>query len=353
MQCETVRRVSEQMEMLHNASGGWPSPLWCAPMERPIRLMPLDAASIRELIRKTVAQYLREKDAGSPEKLSDLELFQCAQAAALKKEILKAGQKLWIRQYVDGNGGNISARICDERVVCTPTLCSKGDLREEDLSLVDLENRQLCGSCPQTSEILLHLQIYKAVPQARAVIHCHPPYATAHAVAGVIPPGNLIPEQEVFVGPVALAPYETPGTMAFARTILPFVQQHNTILLGNHGIVCWADSVTHAEWYVEVVETYCKTVMIASQLRSPLPEIPPDKILDLLAIKKRLGLPDARFPQNEGLPAAPAVGVAHREQRSDGDRKAAANTFPKSSAEEIDKLTERLTAELLKHLEDR
>jgi L-fuculose-phosphate aldolase len=140
--------------------------------------------------------------------------------------------------------------------------------------------------------------------------------------------------------------------MAFARTILPFVQQHNTILLGNHGIVCWADSVTHAEWYVEVVETYCKTVMIASQLRSPLPEIPPDKILDLLAIKKKLGLPDARFPQNEQRHAAPAE-VALQEQRGDGNANAAANGFPKSSAEEIDKLAERLTAELLKHLEDR
>jgi L-fuculose-phosphate aldolase len=134
------------------------------------------------------------------------------------------------------------------------------------------------------------------VPRARAVIHCHPPYATAHAVAGVIPQGNLIPEQEVFVGPVALAPYETPGTKQFAETILPFVRNHNTVLLANHGIVCWADSVTHAGWFVEVVETYCKTIMIASQLRSPLPQIPAGKIHELLEIKKRLGLPDARLP---------------------------------------------------------
>ncbi|MGH9616576.1 MAG: class II aldolase/adducin family protein [Acidobacteriaceae bacterium] len=66
------------------------------------------------------------------------------------------------------------------------------------------------------------------------------------------------PEQEVFVGPVALAPYETPGTQAFAETVLPYVKNHNTILLTNHGVVCWADTVTHAEWYVEVVDTYCK-----------------------------------------------------------------------------------------------
>jgi L-fuculose-phosphate aldolase len=93
-----------------------------------------------------------------------------------------------------------------------------------------------------------------------------------------------------------LAPYETPGTLAFARTIHPFAKDHNAILLANHGVVCWADTITHAEWYVEIVDTYCKTIHIASQLRPNLPEIPLDKIADLLALKRRLGmaLPDAR-----------------------------------------------------------
>jgi L-fuculose-phosphate aldolase len=321
-------------------------------MDRPTRLIPVDDATVRDVVRKVLTDYLQKEDSISPETCSALELYQSDEAVAIKKEMLKAGQKLWIRQYVDGNGGNISARISGDRVICTPTLCSKGDLREEDLSLVDLENRQVCGSCRQTSEILLHLQIYKAVPEARAVIHCHPPYATAHAVAGVVPQGNLIPEQEVFVGPVALAPYETPGTIAFARTILPFVRRHNTILLANHGIVCWADTVAHAEWYVEVVETYCKTVMIASQLRASLPEIPPDKIVDLLAIKKKLGLPDARFPQTDGL-SEPAGIAVDDEHRSDGKSSPAKNAVAKLSAEEIEKLVESLSAELLKHLEDR
>jgi rhamnose utilization protein RhaD (predicted bifunctional aldolase and dehydrogenase) len=87
--------------------------------------------------------------------------------------------------------------------------------------------------------------------------------------------------------------------MAFAKTVLPFVQDHNTILLANHGIVCWGDTITHAEWYVEVVDTYCKTVMIARQLGSPIHEIPADKIADLLAIKKKLGLPDPRLAAGE------------------------------------------------------
>jgi L-fuculose-phosphate aldolase len=222
-------------------------------------------------------------------------LFSAPAAIAVKEEIMRAGRKLWQRAYVDGNGGNISARISEDYVICTPTLCSKGDMQREDLSLVDLNNCQICGDRAQTSEILLHLEIYKAVPGARAVIHCHPPYATAHALAGIVPRGNMVPEQVVFVGPIALAPYETPGTLAFARTVLPFVEDHNTILLTNHGVVCWADTVDHAEWYVEVVENYCKTLVIASQLGVPVNEIPANKIGGLLAMKEKLGLPDPRL----------------------------------------------------------
>jgi L-fuculose-phosphate aldolase len=252
-----------------------------------------------------------------PPRLEPNSLFNSAAAEAIKEEIIRTGKKLWQRAYVDGNGGNISARISHEYVICTPTLCSKGDMEIGDLSLVDLNNSQICGDRPQTSEILLHLEIYKAVPAARAVIHCHPPYATAHAMAGIAPRGNLVPEQEVFVGPVAVAPYETPGTMAFARTILPFVTDHNTLLLANHGIVCWADTVTHAEWYVEVVENYCKTLLIASQLGAPIQEIPADKIGGLLAMKEKLGLPDPRLTERHPAATAscdsPALPLASKE----------------------------------------
>jgi L-fuculose-phosphate aldolase len=169
----------------------------------------------------------------------------------------------------------------------------------DDLGLVDMDGKQLVGSRPRSSEILLHLEIMKAVPQATAVLHCHPPYATAYAITGLVPPACIIPEQEVFVGTVALSPYETPGTQAFAETVLPYVREHNTILLSNHGIVCWADTVTHAEWYAEVVDTYCHTLVIASHLGSPLTKIPAEKAAHLLDLKKKLGMPDARYGLQE------------------------------------------------------
>ncbi|MGA7342406.1 MAG: class II aldolase/adducin family protein [Terracidiphilus sp.] len=226
---------------------------------------------------------------------SNPRLFFTPEAEAIKKEICAVGRKLWMRQFVDGNGGNISYRIGPNEVLCTPTLVSKFDLTPEDLCMVDLEGNQIAGTKPRTSEIFLHLEIYKAVPEAKSAVHCHPPHATAYAITGRVPPNLIIPEFEVFVGKVAISPYETPGTSEFAQTVLPYVKQHNTVLLANHGIVCWADTVTHAEWYAEVLETYCWTLMLAAQLGVPISHLSERHGSDLLDIKKKLGLPDIRF----------------------------------------------------------
>jgi L-fuculose-phosphate aldolase len=223
-------------------------------------------------------------------------LFRSPEAERIKAEIVTTGKKLWHRQFVDGNGGNISYRIGPNEVLCTPTLCSKYDLTPELICMVDLEGHQIAGSAARTSEIFLHLQIYKTVPEAKGVVHCHPPHATAYAIAGRVPPSGIVPEFDVFVGAVALTPYETPGTQRFAETVIPYVKNYNTVLLGNHGIVCWADTVTHAEWYAEVLETYCWTLTIAAgQLGVPVGRIPAAKTEDLLNIKRRLGLPDPRL----------------------------------------------------------
>jgi L-fuculose-phosphate aldolase len=222
-------------------------------------------------------------------------LFSTPEAEAIKLEICAVGRKLWNRAYVDGNGGNISYRIGPNEVLCSPTLVSKLDLTPADLCLVDLDGVQIAGTKPRTSEIFLHLEIYKAVPEAKACVHCHPPHATAYAITGRVPPNGIIPEFEVMVGKVAVSPYETPGTAAFAQTVIPYVREHNTVLLSNHGIICWADTVTHAEWYAEVLDTYCWTLMLASQLGVPISQISERQTTDLLDIKKKLGLPDSRF----------------------------------------------------------
>ncbi len=230
---------------------------------------------------------------------SDEAILNSPEAVTIKQEMIRVGRKLWDRQYVDGNGGNITHRITPDRVICTPTLLSKADLTLDDFCLVDLEGNQVAGKAKRTSEVYLHLEVYKTVPEARAAVHAHPPHATAYAISGRVPPRCVIPEQDVFVGSVAISPYETPGTREFANTIVPYVKNHNTILLANHGLICWADTVTHAEWYVEVVDTYCRTLMLAAQLGNGITRFSPAKQAALLEIKKRLGLPDSKYGLEE------------------------------------------------------
>lgn len=270
-------------------------------------------------------------------------ILNSPEAEKIKEEIVAVGKKLWMRQYVDGNGGNISYRIAENAVICTPTLTSKADLKTSDMCLVDLEGKQLAGSAARTSEILLHLEIYKAVPEAKSCVHCHPAHATAYAITGRVPITCVIPEFEVFVGKVALSPYETPGTKKFAETVIPYVKKHNTVLLQNHGIICWADTVTHAEWYVEVTDTYCWTLMLANQLGSPITHITPEKNDDLLELKKKLGLPDIRHDLKEcqlcDLPEFPG-GIAVVPEAISGGPQSSAKA---ASQTEIDALVQTVT----------
>lgn len=265
------------------------------------------SVSIAEKVKVVVQAAMEAKHVAARAYSSPVEAAHSREADAFRAEIIAVGRKLWERQYVDGNGGNISVRLGDKYVLCTPTMMSKRDLEAGDICLSDLEGNILSGGRARTSELLLHLQIYNANQRARAVVHCHPAYATAFALTGSAPPVGLVSEYEVFIGPAAVAPYETPGTQAFAETVLPFVEDHNTILLTNHGVVCWSDTVTHAEWLVEVLENYCKTCVIAQQIGRPLTFIPDDKIQELLALKRRIGLPDARMSRRSEAPSAGEV----------------------------------------------
>ena len=218
--------------------------------------------------------------------------FYSRAAIDIKSEICSVGRKLWLRGFVDGNGGNISFRIGENEVICTPTLFSKYDMTPDDLCLIDMAGNKLAGRERPTSEARLHLEVYKNTPQAKAVVHCHSPYATAYAICGHVPPPSISSEFDVFIGRVALAHYETPGTLEFAETVRPYVANHNAILLANHGVMCWADTPTHAEWYVENLEAFCQTFLIARQFGVPYSRIPEEKAEALKSIRKMQGLPN-------------------------------------------------------------
>lgn len=241
------------------------------------------------------AQTVRAK---SPK--AELEaFFHSAQAHDLKLQICEMGRRLWQRAYVDGNGGNMAIRVGDDVALCTPTLVSKGSLKPEDLCLVDFEGNQLLGGKKRTSEILMHLQIMKRQPKAVATCHCHPPYATGFAVAGVVPPTCMIPEYEVFAS-VAIAPYRTPGTPEMGKLVADLVDQYNTILMANHGVVTWShNNIEEAYWRVEIVEAYCRTLMVTAQLGKLPNTFTPAQLKDLLNIKQSLGYVDPRYGLKE------------------------------------------------------
>ena len=231
---------------------------------------------------------------------ADLEAFFNSPAIhELKLQICDIGRRLWQRAYVDGNGGNIAIRVGDDIVLCTPTLVSKGFMKPDDMCLVDLEGNQLAGTKKRTSEILMHLQMMKRQPRAVASVHCHPPYSTAFAVAGVEPPTCMIPEFEVFAS-VATAPYRTPGTPEMGQLVADLVEKHNVILMANHGVVTWShNGVEDAYFKMEILEAYCRTVLVASQLGKPVKTMTPTQLQDLLKIKQNLGIPDPRFGLKE------------------------------------------------------
>ena len=225
--------------------------------------------------------------------------FNSAYCQDIKEQICDMGKRLWQRAYVDGNGGNMAVRVGEDIAICTPTLVSKGFMKPEDMCLVDFEGNQLCGAKKRTSEILMHLQMMKKQPKAVATCHCHPPYSTGFAVAGVEPPTCMVPEYEVFAS-VAIAPYRTPGTPEMGKLVSDLVDKHNVILMANHGVVAWShNNIEDAYFKMEILEAYCRTILVASQLGRSPQTMTPTQLQDLLKIKQNLGIPDPRFGLKE------------------------------------------------------
>jgi L-fuculose-phosphate aldolase len=211
----------------------------------------------------------------------------------LKEQMCDIGRRIWLKGFCAGNEGNHSYRIAENRVLCTPTGISKSALKPDDICTVDMEGKQVAGKRKRTSEVLLHLAIYKARPDVKAVIHSHPPHATAFAVAGVDLPTCIHPEAEVFLGAVKTAKYVTPGDTRLGESILPYVKDSNTILLQSHGVVCFHAEMEQAYYQLEIVDAYARILLLAKQVGSIRP-LDGNEMKELLELKSRFGLADAR-----------------------------------------------------------
>jgi L-fuculose-phosphate aldolase len=212
----------------------------------------------------------------------------------LKEEFCDIGRRIYNKGFAAGNDGNLSYRLGENEVLCTPTMVSKGFLKPSDLCTVDMNGKQLSGQRKRTSEILLHLAIMNERPEIKSVVHCHPPHATAFAVAREPIPQCVLPEVEVFLGDVPITRYETPGGPEFAATVLPFVKKSNVIILANHGTVSFGETVERAYWWTEILDAYCRILMLARDL-GKVNYFNENETRDLLTLKQKWGFTDPRL----------------------------------------------------------
>ncbi len=215
----------------------------------------------------------------------------------IKQQICEIGDRLYKKGFAAANDGNISYRISEREVVCTPTLISKGFMKPEDLCMVDMEGNQIAGRRKRTSEIMLHLAIMKSRPEIKSVVHCHPPHATAFGIAREPIPQCILPEVEIFLGDVPITKYAIPGGKEFAETILPFVKKSNVVVLANHGTVSYGETVERAYWWTEVLDAYCRMLMLARGLVR-INYFSEPEAQALLDLKGKWGFKDPRAEMN-------------------------------------------------------
>lgn len=212
----------------------------------------------------------------------------------LREEMCEVGRRLYAKGFAAANDGNISYKLSDDRVLCTPTRVSKGYMKPDDLCVVDMEGKQVSGKRKRSSEILLHLAIMKARPDVRSCVHCHPPHATAFAVAHEPIPKCTMPEFEVFLGEVALTPYETPGGQKFADTVVPYVKDTDTIILANHGTITAGTDLMDAYFKTEIIDAYCRILILTRQL-GRVNYYSDEKAAELIRLKPNLNIRDVRL----------------------------------------------------------
>lgn len=187
---------------------------------------------------------------------------------ALRQDLVRFGKMLHAQGFVAATDGNLSVRLDQGRILVTPTGFSKGMMSPEDMVIVDLHGKKLSGFYNPSSEITMHLTIYRMRPDVGAIVHAHPCTATGFASAGIALDEPLCSEVVITLGAVPLAPYATTGTMELSDSLRPYIPFHDAILMANHGVVAYGDDLCRAYMRMEAVEHYAKIVLATRQLGS-------------------------------------------------------------------------------------
>jgi L-fuculose-phosphate aldolase len=206
-----------------------------------------------------------------------------------RQDIVAVGRMVWEKGWVAANDGNLSIRLDQDRVLCTPTQVCKGMMQAEDMIVCDMKGNKISGTRDRTSEIMMHLTILNMRPDIRSVLHAHPPVATGYAAAGRSLNLALLPEVVIGLGCVPLAGYGLPGTPELTEPMLPLIPKYEALLMGNHGVVCYGEDVYRAFFRMETVEHFAR-ISLVTELLGGAKVLPKQEVTKLLEARTRYGV---------------------------------------------------------------
>ncbi len=213
--------------------------------------------------------------------------------------IVDVGRRMYEKGFVAANDGNISVRLSEAEILTTPTGVSKGYLTPDMLVTVDLKGNRLEGRLSPSSELKMHLRLYRENASIAAVVHAHPPHATAFAAAGVPLDQAILQEAVVQLGAVPVAPYALPGTEDVCESVAPFCQTYNGVLLAYHGAVSWGTDLLQAYYRMESIEYYA-TVTLYCKMLGVTGLLSDKQVDDLLALRPKFGISSGGRPKSAG-----------------------------------------------------
>ena len=213
-----------------------------------------------------------------------------------KKAILDIGRRMYDKGFVASNDGNISCKVGPNTIWTTPTGVSKGFMTQDMLVKMDLNGKVLMGRWKPSSEVKMHLRVYKENPDVQAVTHAHPLVATSFAIAGISLDAAVLTEAVLGLGSIPVAKYATPGTDEVPDSIAPFVNTHNGVLLANHGALTWGKDIYQAFYRLESIEYYATILMYTGNIIGRQNLLSCDQVNKLLDIRHKLGITAGGIP---------------------------------------------------------
>ncbi len=207
----------------------------------------------------------------------------------LRSDIVELGRRLWTRGFVASNDGNISVRLDAERVLTTPKSVSKGFMTPDMMVVTDLSGRKLAGDRDPSSELKMHLAVYEQRPDARAVVHAHPPLATGFAVAGIPLDKAVLAEVICTLGSIPIAEYATPSTQELPDAITKYIKAHDGLLLANHGALTVGSDLYNAYYKMETIEHFARISLVARMLGGER-VLSRDEVLRLQGLRAMYGI---------------------------------------------------------------